>query len=139
VFVVIHRRLPEFEGRAKLKTWIYRIVANTVLNQARLQRRKAPHSLDHAEVDPEQLAAAGPGPELNAGRVQAAELARAIVMGMAEPNRMAFVLVELEGMSYGEAATALDETFDTVCARVRAARIEFARQARRLQSLPGGA
>ncbi len=138
VFVVIHRRLSEFEGRAKLETWIYRIVANTVLNLARTQRRKSPHVRAVGAVDPEQLAASGPGPEADAGRVQAAQLARTILMSMSEGKRMAFVLVELEGMSYSEAATSLEESFDTVRARVRAARVEFARQARRLQSLPGG-
>jgi len=137
-FVVIHRRLPEFEGRAKIQTWIYRIVAMTVLNQARTQGRKAPHSRGPGAIDPAELAAAGPGPEASAGQVQAAELARNILMSMSEPKRMAFVLVELEGMSYAEAATSLEETFDTVRARVRAARVEFAQKARRLRSLPGG-
>ncbi len=139
VFVVIYRRLSEFEGRSKLETWIYRIVANAVRNQARTQRRKAPHSRSAAgAVDPEILEATEPGPEANLGRTRAAELARNILMSMSEPKRMAFVLVELEGMSYAEAATALAETFDTVRARVRAARVEFSRQARRLQNLSGG-
>jgi RNA polymerase sigma-70 factor (ECF subfamily) len=26
VFVIVHRRLAEFEGRAKLKTWVFRIL-----------------------------------------------------------------------------------------------------------------
>ena len=72
-----------------------------------------------------------------ARRNQAADLARSILMNMSEPKRMAFVLVELEGMSYGEAAASLNETFDAVRARVRAARAEFEHQVRLMEPLPG--
>ncbi len=137
VFVVIYRRLHEFEGRAKLQTWVYRIAANVVLNQNRTQRRKAPHQRNGTQVDPEELATTVPGPEATMRQTQAAALARTILMNMSEPKRMAFVLVELEGMSYGEAAASLNETFDAVRARVRAARAEFEYQVRLMESLPG--
>lgn len=137
VFVVIYRRLHEFEGRAKLKTWVYRITANVVLNQNRTQRRKAPHQSNGAQVDPEDLATTIPGPEATMRQSQAAAFARTILMNMTEPRRMAFVLVELEGMSYAEAAVALGETFDAVRARVRAARSEFERHVRLMDSLTG--
>ncbi len=137
VFVVVYRRMHEFEGRAKLQTWLYRITANVVANQHRSQRRKAPHQRSGAQVDPEEIAIATPGPEANARQTQAAHLARTILMSMSEQKRMAFVLVELEGMSYGEAGIALNETFDTVRARVRAARSEFAHQVKLLESVPG--
>lgn len=137
VFVVVYRRMHEFEGRAKLKTWLYRITANVVANQNRAQRRKSPHQRAGAQVDPEELATAVPGPEATVRQSQAAQLARRILMNMSEPKRMAFVLVELEGMSYAEAGTALNETFDTVRARVRAARDEFAYQVRLLESRSG--
>jgi RNA polymerase sigma-70 factor, ECF subfamily len=136
-FVVIYRRLHEFEGRAKLKTWVYRIVANVVLNQNRTQRRKAPHQRNGAHVDPEELATTNLGPEAALRQNQAAALARVILMNMSEAKRMAFVLVELEGMSYAEAAASLDQTFDAVRARVRAARAEFEQQVRLMDSLPG--
>lgn len=137
VFVVIYRRLGEFEGRAKLKTWVYRITANVVFNQNRSERRKAPHHRLGALVDPEELAAGSPGPETAVRQTQAADLARTILMNMSEPKRMAFVLVELEGMSYGEAAASLDETFDAVRARVRAARLEFSRAVKALDGVQG--
>lgn len=137
VFVVVYRRMHEFEGRAKLQTWLYRITANVVANQNRSQRRKAPHQRSGAQVDPEEIAIGTPGPEANARQTQAAHLARTILMNMSEQKRMAFVLVELEGMSYGEAGIALSETFDTVRARVRAARSEFTHQVKLLESVPG--
>lgn len=137
VFVVVYRRLHEFEGRAKIKTWLYRITAHVVANQNRSSRRKSPHQHAATQINPEELATHVPGPEASARQSQAADLARAILMNMSEPKRMAFVLVELEGMSYAEAGTALNETFDTIRARVRAARDEFAHQARLLESRSG--
>jgi RNA polymerase sigma-70 factor, ECF subfamily len=137
VFVVVYRRMHEFEGRAKFKTWVYRIAANVVANQNRAQRRKAPHQRSGAQVDPEEIAIGTPSPEATVRQTQAAHLARNILMNMTEPKRMAFVLVELEGMSYGEAGVALNETFDAVRARVRAARSEFAHQVKLLESMPG--
>src|SRR5690606_17305333 len=41
VFIVVHRRLSEFEERAKVRTWIYQIVANVVRNQRRSVQRKS--------------------------------------------------------------------------------------------------
>ena len=86
----------------------------------------------------EQLASEHGDPEQSASREQAARLARAIVLSLPEEKRMAFVLVELEGMSYAEAAETLDQSCDAVRARVRAARIEFSRQARRFARQQSG-
>ncbi|MEM7307465.1 MAG: sigma-70 family RNA polymerase sigma factor [Planctomycetota bacterium] len=40
VLVVIWRKLPEFEGRAALETWIYRICTLELMNAARSKRRR---------------------------------------------------------------------------------------------------
>lgn len=39
VFVVVHRKLPKFEGRASVSTWLYRIA----LRVAAAERRRARH------------------------------------------------------------------------------------------------
>src|SRR5689334_9453575 len=38
VFLVVHRRLPEFEGRASLKTWVYEIVRRVARDHRRTKR-----------------------------------------------------------------------------------------------------
>jgi RNA polymerase sigma-70 factor (ECF subfamily) len=111
-----------------LTTWIYRIVTNTVLNHRRSERRKSPAARLGSAIELENVPGLDPGPEVQARDGQAAALARNILMAINEPKRMAFVLVELEGLSYAEAALCLDETPDAVRSRVRAARDEFSAQ-----------
>jgi RNA polymerase sigma-70 factor (ECF subfamily) len=136
VFIVVHRKLNEFEQRAKLKTWIYQIVTNVVRNQRRSVQRKSVHARSHGDVlDPDDIDGNHLGPEALARRHQAAQAARDILMEMSEKHRMAFVLIELEGMSLKEVADATEESFHTVRSRVRAARAEFQRHARRLRNV----
>jgi RNA polymerase sigma-70 factor (ECF subfamily) len=136
VFIVVHRKLGEFEQRAKLKTWIYQIVTNVVRNQRRSVQRKSVHARSQGDVlDPDDVDGNHLGPEALARRREAAQAARDILMEMSEIHRMAFVLIELEGMSLKEVAEATDESFHTVRSRVRAARAEFQRHARRLRNV----
>jgi len=136
VFIVVHRRLSEFEERAKVRTWIYQIVANVVRNQRRSVQRKSVHARSQGNVvDPDELDSHTVSPETTTGRKEAAQAAREILMSMNESQRMAFVLVELEGMSLKEAAEATDESFHTIRSRLRSARAEFQRHARRFRNV----
>src|SRR5687768_16217272 len=40
VFIVVHRRLPEFEGRSQLRTWIYAIAVRRASGHARRAYRR---------------------------------------------------------------------------------------------------
>src|SRR5690606_34387988 len=94
VFIVVHRRLSEFEERAKVRTWIYQIVANVVRNQRRSVQRKSVHARSQGNVvDPDELDSHTVSPETTTGRKEAAQAAREILMSMNESQRMAFVLV----------------------------------------------
>src|SRR5579859_7717464 len=44
-FVVVYRRLSQFEGRSSLKTWLFGIVLNVVRAHRRSLRAKHPHAL----------------------------------------------------------------------------------------------
>lgn len=136
VFIIVHRKLPDFEQRAKVRTWIYQIVTNVVRNQRRSHQRKSVHARAQGEVlDPDELVGSEGNPEHKTGRRQAAAAAREILMEMNEKQRMAFVLIELEGMSIREVAEATEESFHTIRSRLRTARSEFQRHARRLQNV----
>lgn len=40
VFLVVHRQLPQFEGRSQLKTWIFGICRHVALDASRRQKRE---------------------------------------------------------------------------------------------------
>lgn len=136
VFVVVHRRLAEFEGRSSVRTWLFAIVRR-VARDHRPSKRQEP--MDAAAVDafPGQDA----GPLAFAERAQAARLMQDLLDELDDEKREAFILVDLEEMSVPEAALALSANVNTVYSRVRAARQELEQalgraRARRKRSEP---
>ena len=119
VFLVVHRRLGEFEGRGSLRSWLYSILKRVAGQQRRTERRKHAHDME----DSHDVADIGsPSPERDAERREAARLLRSLLEGLDEDKRDAFVLAELEGMTVPEIAQALGANANTIYARIRAAR-----------------
>jgi RNA polymerase sigma-70 factor (ECF subfamily) len=133
-FLVVHRRLAEFEGRSSPRTWLFSILLRVVHDHRRTLRRKSPHVFQ-PDVDLDALAA----PESSASpddALRRAEASRTIDMLLEEldpDKRVVFVLAELEEMSADEIghATGLDR--QAVYSRLRAARNDFERAAERLR------
>jgi RNA polymerase sigma-70 factor (ECF subfamily) len=124
VFVVVHRRLGDFEGRSAAKTWLYGIVRRVVADHRRTLRRKP---LGTAP-DGEGLDAASPpeaGPEASAEQAERVRLLHRLLSQLDEAKREIFILFELEGLTLAEIAEALGVNANTVASRLRAARREF--------------
>jgi RNA polymerase sigma-70 factor, ECF subfamily len=118
-FLVVHRRLPEFEARAPLRSWLYSIVTRVARQHRRTLRRKG---LRHVE-DPDQLE--GPrwlGPDRGAERGEALRVLLGLLDALDDDKREVFVLADLEGLSVPEIATAVGANANTVYSRLRAAR-----------------
>jgi RNA polymerase sigma-70 factor (ECF subfamily) len=130
VFLVVHRRLPEFCGAASVRTWIFGIVLRVVREHRRLQRRKSPHHL-WPSTDPETLADSAGGPDESTARAEAARLVQAWLDELDDDKREVFVLAELEGMTAKEIADATGANPSTVYSRLRAARLDFEKAAER--------
>ncbi|MBX3274541.1 MAG: sigma-70 family RNA polymerase sigma factor [Sandaracinaceae bacterium] len=136
VFLVVHRRLDDFEGRSSVKTWLFGILLRVVSDHRRRHRRKG-----GLAPLPEALAAepdrSCPAEQLE--RRTQLELLHALLMGLDDDKRAVFVLAELEQLTAPEIADALGIKLNTVYSRLRAARKEFeealarhrAREARR--------
>jgi RNA polymerase sigma-70 factor (ECF subfamily) len=129
VFVVVHRRLADFEGRSSLRTWLFGIV----LRVARDHRRSAARFAATAEAAAERQALAPTPAELVADK-QALEILERILDGLDDEKRAVFVQVELEQMSVSDVAAAQGLNVNTAHARLRAAREEFARAVVRLRA-----
>jgi RNA polymerase sigma-70 factor (ECF subfamily) len=119
LFVVVHRRLGDFEGRSSLKTWIYGIALRVARDHQRLSRRKG----GHAPLDP-RLVDQKPGPVESLDRSEAVRELDRILGTLDEDKRAVFVLAEIEQMSAPEIAEALGVNVNTVYSRLRAARRE---------------
>jgi RNA polymerase sigma-70 factor, ECF subfamily len=133
VFLVVHRRLPEFEGRSSLRTWMFGIV----LRVAARHRRKAhglavreapiPNELSHALSAPAQ-----DGPFERTLHRQATELLQRVLEGFDDERRALLIMVDLEQTSVAEAAEALEINLNTAYSRLRAARRAFETELSRL-------
>lgn len=131
VLLTVHRRLPEFAGRSKLRTWLFSIAYRVALNHRRAARRRG--QTEPLTDDVEHRAT---GPE---GRVEAREalaFVECFLDSLPEKKRMLFVLALLEELPAVEVAAALGVPTNTVYSRVRLLREEF-REA--LRSHYGGA
>jgi RNA polymerase sigma-70 factor, ECF subfamily len=135
VFVVAHRRLPEFEGRAQVKTWLFQILVRVVRHYFRAQRRKPGHrlagSLDALEAlrDPQAR-----GPAEAVERADAVRVLDRILGRLDADKREVFVLAEIEQLSSVEIAEVLATNINTIYSRLRAARQEFEQAASRFRT-----
>jgi len=123
-FLALHRHGHRFRGDARFSTFVYRVAANAALNRRRslgrrrareealAQRQDAGQDLPSTPRDPEDAAS---GVEVQA-RVQAA------LLGLPNDLRMAVVLYDIEGQSYGEIAQELRIPEGTVKSRIHRAR-----------------
>lgn len=122
VFLVLHRRLSEYDRRATLHGWVYGILANTVRDYRRKFRRKqAP--LVATERD-EQLgpASSRADPEQRIELKRDLELLMKLLDDLPEAQRELIVLADLEQMSVPEICQCIGGNTNTVHSRLRVAR-----------------
>jgi RNA polymerase sigma-70 factor (ECF subfamily) len=120
VFVVVHRRLAEFEGRSTMKTWIFGILYRVASDHRRLVRRKG----DHEPLSP-AIADARPLPD---AVLEVGDALRSLDAALAriDPLRRAvLVMSDIEGLTAPEIAEALSIKPNTVYSRLRVARQEL--------------
>jgi RNA polymerase sigma-70 factor (ECF subfamily) len=139
IFLVVHRRLADFEGRSTVKTWLFGIVLRSVRDHRRQTRRKSPHSMrPEAPADPELLSdSVTRGPHETAAAHEAVAVLHRILDEIEDEKREVFVLVELEQVSVPEIAEALGVNTNTVYSRLRAARQEFEQAVQRHRARDG--
>src|SRR5438445_2396945 len=66
VFLAIHRRLHDFEGRSSVKTWVAAILQGFVLNYRRSRRRQGPNGMSAHHIDPDNVADSTEDPTVHA-------------------------------------------------------------------------
>ena len=134
VFLVVHRRLKEFEGRSSMKTWLFSILLHTIRDHRRALRRKSPHLLSEPS-DPDAIAdtCVAHNPEEALERAEASRIIDALLDTLEEEKRIVFVMAELEQMTAIEIGQATGLDPKAVYSRLRAARTDFERAASKLR------
>jgi RNA polymerase sigma-70 factor (ECF subfamily) len=134
VFVVVHRKLGDFEGRSTLRTWLYGIC----LRVAKDHRRRAYVRREHpvGELPPR---AEPPTQEEDCAKSETRQLLSTILEQLDEDKRNVFILYEIEGLSMKEVADAMQCPLQTAYSRLHAARRIVLEAAKRLQLTRSGA
>jgi RNA polymerase sigma-70 factor, ECF subfamily len=119
-FLRAYTALPRFVGRSSLRTWLFAIARRVAADQIRYVTRR-PRLADFPAWQ-DKAEAADPH-----GRPRFDELhaLTELVHGLADDRREAFVLTQIAGLSYAEAAEVCDCPIGTIRSRLARARSDL--------------
>jgi len=115
VFIKAWRRLASFRGDSAFYSWLHRLAVNTMLENARGDRRRI------ARVLPMEDTSTLPGAARQSGVDVRMEMEEAIA-SLPKGARLAFVLHDVEGYQHQEIAEQLNVSVGTVKAQLHRAR-----------------
>jgi RNA polymerase sigma-70 factor, ECF subfamily len=123
VFSIAARKLPSFDGRSAIGTWLFAIAQRVAANQRRTRRRK----VEPLEPLGPSLESQQPTAHAFAEAAEAAERIERFCAGLDEGPRAVFVLALVEEVPAPEIAKALNIPVNTVYSRVRTLRQDLKR------------
>ena len=115
VFVRVWRRLSTFRGDSAFSSWLHRLAVNTMLENARSEKRRVARVLSMEDT------AALPGAARSSGVDLRVEMEEAVA-SLPKGARIAFVLHDVEGYQHQEIAEQLSVSIGTVKAQLHRAR-----------------
>ncbi len=137
------RGLPGFEGRASLRTWLYKIATNRCLNARRSAGRRPALAWNIPGVEPPEPTRLGeivwlqpfpdtllagavdepPGPEARYDQIESISLAFVTALQLLPPRQLAVVVLrDVLGFPASEVAEMLDTTVDAVTSALKRGR-----------------
>jgi RNA polymerase sigma-70 factor (ECF subfamily) len=117
VFVTVHRKLPEFEGRAKLRTWLYAICLRVASDHRRRAYVVRERATDSPPIDTGERSGAEPDTS-----VESRAFVQHLLGELDEDKRTVLVLYEIEGLTMREVAEVVGCPLQTAYSRLHAAR-----------------
>lgn len=133
VFILCFRKIGQFQGVSRLKTWLYRITVNTAKNQWKKKGRQG-YAVTDSIDDPIQgdegerardLPSSAPGPVQTAEGREAADALRRCMAQLTPEQQEALTLRCMQGLSYQEITKIVGCSLGTVKSRINRARAEL--------------
>jgi RNA polymerase sigma-70 factor (ECF subfamily) len=123
-FYSMVKSLNQFDGNSKLSTWLYRIVANHCLMQARKQKGKHYISLENDEdlYTEKHIADWETLPYKNTENNELRMILDEAIQKLSPDYRIVFLLRDVEGLSTEETAEVADISIPAVKSRLHRAR-----------------
>jgi RNA polymerase sigma-70 factor (ECF subfamily) len=129
VFVVVHRKLQDYDPTRPLRPWLFGICFRVALDR----RRKASIAREQPGTLPDHVVDSA---AIDAFAVVHHRQRQALVQGALQTlpleQRAIFVLHELEGVAVADCTAIVDAPLNTLYSRLRLARVAFARAVTRL-------
>jgi RNA polymerase sigma-70 factor (ECF subfamily) len=135
VFLTVHLRLSDFEGRSELRTWIFGICLRVASDYRRSAAVRHEVVTDSAQIAAQVGADRDPLSLVEARST--AMVAESILDKLPESQRVVFVLFELEELSAEQIADLVEVPIGTVRSRLRLARDAFRKEAKRIAAATG--
>lgn len=126
VFIVVQRRLAEFDGRASMRSWLFGILGHVVMGYRRGFKRKDARCVP-LEQAPRDVFTTGAGstPSDHAENAEQVRILEMLLDRLDEDKRTLLVLSELEEWTLREIAEHLGSNINTVYSQLRAAKRAF--------------
>jgi RNA polymerase sigma-70 factor (ECF subfamily) len=116
VFLRVFQGLPRFSLRSKFTTWLFQVTKNRVLDEIRATERRPRAVVDLDDIPPLEVV------DAPFERLEAIDAVWRAVERLNVDLKMALLLRDVVGLSYGEIADSLEVTLATVKWRIWKAR-----------------
>lgn len=134
VFVVLHRRLADYDPALPIRPWLYGICVRVVAASRRRAHVRRERLVD-AVPEPDATA---PSPEEGADRARRQRVLHEILDELDLERRAVFVMYEIDELPCDQIAEMTGVPVGTVHSRLHAARKDFQRASARWQARHGG-
>lgn len=125
VFMIVHRRIDAYDGRASMRSWIFGILVRVAQGHRRSYRRKDARHVP-LELDVSDCSASGLSEPAPIERLERARLVEQLLSELDEDKRTILILAELEEWTLREIAAFYGSHISTVNSRLRVAKRAFA-------------
>jgi RNA polymerase sigma-70 factor (ECF subfamily) len=126
VFMIVQRRMDDYDGRASMQGWIFGILLRVVRDHRRsFQRKGARHVPLEQDVNGDTGFAHTPSPIEQLERAQRVRLVEQLLSELDEDKRSLLIISELEEWTLREIAQFYGSNINTIYSRLRAAKRAF--------------